>query len=244
MLKHVGRHNNREVYIVFRELPNNQEHMALVVYTDTLPTATLAVVQQALKSPAGQATNEFSEALSAAKLPDGSDALNVLHSNGWLKKVQTKQVIVVPNAKSQVRLDEINDIVNKLKVGGEGAQELANLDAQAGMYDPANKAVDVQQFASEQVEPAEQSSPAEILEAASNSPAEPSTIENNIPLHSGVLDNNTLAKNNIIQAEQMEAQIKSLTEEAARLKTEAYEMAPALKPKRKYVRKAKAKVDA
>ena len=31
MIKHVGRHNERKIIIVYREVPN-QTHMALVVY--------------------------------------------------------------------------------------------------------------------------------------------------------------------------------------------------------------------
>jgi len=44
---------------------------------------------------------------------------------------------MVPNAKSQVRLDELNEIIDKLDEGGQAAEKLANMDAQAGLYDPA-----------------------------------------------------------------------------------------------------------
>ena len=37
MLKHIGRHGDRKVAILFREVPN-EEHMCLVIYPDTLPT--------------------------------------------------------------------------------------------------------------------------------------------------------------------------------------------------------------
>jgi hypothetical protein len=37
MLKHIGRHGDRKVAIIFRELPG-EEHMCLVIYPETLPT--------------------------------------------------------------------------------------------------------------------------------------------------------------------------------------------------------------
>ena len=37
MIKHVGKHNDKKIAIVYREVPS-EAHMALVVYTDTLPT--------------------------------------------------------------------------------------------------------------------------------------------------------------------------------------------------------------
>jgi len=36
MIKHVGKHNQRKVAIVYKTVPN-EDHMALVVYTDNLP---------------------------------------------------------------------------------------------------------------------------------------------------------------------------------------------------------------
>ena len=59
---------------------------------------------------------------------------------GFIKKVQTNQIIMVPNAKSQVRLDELNEIIDKLALGGEAAEKMANIDAQAGLRDPAKSA--------------------------------------------------------------------------------------------------------
>jgi len=38
MIKHIGKHSDRKVAIIFREVPN-EEHMALVIYPDTLPVA-------------------------------------------------------------------------------------------------------------------------------------------------------------------------------------------------------------
>ena len=37
MLKHIGRHGDRKVAILFREVPG-EDHMCLVIYPETLPT--------------------------------------------------------------------------------------------------------------------------------------------------------------------------------------------------------------
>ena len=36
MLKHVGKHSNRSVVILFRKVPG-EDHMALVIYPDAIP---------------------------------------------------------------------------------------------------------------------------------------------------------------------------------------------------------------
>ena len=57
MLKHVGRHGDRKVAIVFREIPGD-EHMCLVIYPDVLPTHIHNSIMSVLESaPGQQATN-------------------------------------------------------------------------------------------------------------------------------------------------------------------------------------------
>ena len=43
---------------------------------------------------------------------------------------------MTPNAKSTARLDEINSILKKMKLGEEAIKELADMDAQQGLRDP------------------------------------------------------------------------------------------------------------
>ena len=218
MIKHIGRHGEQKLVVVFRQLQGHNEHMALVVKTETLPSTYHDELMMLIQSERGQGTNNLAEVLGDTNFSDGANILNTFHAKGWLKKVPSKQIIMTPtnNANSHVRLDEINEIVNKLELGGEGAKKLAELDAQKGLYDPANdeNIVDVTQFEKKDT---------------------PVT-------DTGVLDNKQIAQMSIDQANQMEAQIKTLTEEAARLKTEAYEMAPELKPKRKYAKRGTGKI--
>jgi len=211
MIKHVGRHNNKKVVIIFRQLQDMQSHMALVLYTDTIPANYHDGLMKVLESPVGQQAKDFADALHRSVFNDGRNMLQTLHSNGWLKKVQTSQVIVEASAKSHVRLDELNEIINKLDQGGEAAQRLKELDAQSGLYDPA-KAI---------------KEPTDVIADASV------VNETEVPIvEAGVLTNEVIAQNTLQQAEQMEAQIKTLEAEAKRLREEAYEMAPSLKPKR------------
>lgn len=216
MLKHVGKHNNRRVLIVFKELPEPQSHMALVVYTDTLPTPMHDMLIRVVESKAGQSANELADALHKNKFADGRNMLTALHKQGWLKKVQTKQVIVMANAKSQVRLDEINSIIRKLKTGGEGAKQLAELDANTGLYDPAKASniIDVTQFSAQAQQESE------------------------------ILTNEVIAKQTLTQAEKMETEANKLLAEVERLKKEAYTLDSSLKPKRSRAKVKRKKIAA
>ena len=89
--------------------------MALVVYSDSMPSLIHDAVMECVQSDVGQQAENLADALQRKSMPDGRIALTVLHQEGYIKKVQTNQVIMTPNAKSTVRLDELNDVVSKLK---------------------------------------------------------------------------------------------------------------------------------
>ena len=114
MLKHVGRHGDRKVVIMYRTVPD-EEHMCLVSYSEVLPRIYHDAVMQVLESPVGQQAKELAEALFRNLLPDGRNILTSLHREGLIKKVPTNQIIVTPDTKSNVRLDELNDILQTLQ---------------------------------------------------------------------------------------------------------------------------------
>ena len=60
MLKHIGRHGDRKVAIVFREIPN-EEHMCLVIYPDVLPTHIHNSVMSVLESAPGQQASNLAD---------------------------------------------------------------------------------------------------------------------------------------------------------------------------------------
>jgi hypothetical protein len=131
MIKHVGKHNQRKIIIVYKTVPD-ETHMALIAYSDSLPSMIHDEAMKVLESEIGQNAKELADALFRNTMADGNNCLTALHKGGWLKKVPTNQVIVTPTSRSTVRLDELNDILAKLEAGGEAAQRLADLDSNRG----------------------------------------------------------------------------------------------------------------
>jgi hypothetical protein len=137
-MKHIGRHGQRKVAIVYKTVPD-QDHMALVVYTETMNMHMHDAMMKVIESKEGQAENELADVLFRNLFTDGRKMLETLHREGMLKKVEAKQIIVTPNAKSSVNLGELNDILKEMATGKEAENRLANLDANAGLVDPTNK---------------------------------------------------------------------------------------------------------
>lgn len=212
MLKHVGRHGERKVVVAYNTVPG-EEHMALVIYSDRLPSMIHDEVMKVVESAAGQSAKSLADALYRHIMPDGNNTLGTLHKGGYLKKVQTSQVILTPNAKSSVRLDELNDILKKMESGEEAVKKMADLDAGRGMADPEKKAKQGRDLG-------------ESSRASVNTNT------------TGVLSDADLATANLDQAAKMEAQAKTLLAEAKRLKEEAKQFAPV---KAKNVRKSTTK---
>ena len=62
MIKHVGKHMDQKVAVIFREIPG-EEHMALVVYPDQLQQNIHDDVMNAIQSIKGQEAKHLGEAL-------------------------------------------------------------------------------------------------------------------------------------------------------------------------------------
>lgn len=215
MLKHVGRHGDRKVAIIFREIPG-EEHMCLVIYPDVLPTHIHDTVMKVLESPAGQQENTLANALHRNLLPDGRVILEALHREGMLKKISTNQVIVTPTATSSVKLDELNRLVKEMESGQDAAKRMAELDSNAGLVDPGVKRDQEREFKRRQLEEAQR------RQAAGQPPVS--------PVSSDVLDDKSLAANMVAQAKRMEQEAQGLISEAARMKKEAERMFPGVVP--------------
>jgi hypothetical protein len=222
MIKHVGRHGQDKVVVVFNTVPN-EDHMALVVYSDRLPLMLHDEVMRVLESKVGQQEKNLADALFRHVMPDGTNTLGALHSGGFMKKVQTSQVILQPNARTNVRLDEINNILKKMEGGEEAVRQLAEVEAGRGYAD--NKYLDQPRDMGEPNLPQQDTS----LRTSSDDMAS-----------SDVLSNADLAKSRLVQAENFRSQAHGLLEEAKRLESEA----KALTPKAKNVRKSATKEEA
>lgn len=212
MIKHVGRHGDRKVAIIFREIPG-EDHMCLVVYPETLPSSFETSIMKVIESPAGQAENILANALHRNLLPDGRVILEALHKEGMLKKIPTNQVIVTPTPSSSVKLDELNRLVKEMESGADAAKRMAELDKNSGLVNPNVKREAEREFKRKQLEQAQQmSARAQQVQA----PAD------------GALDDRTLAANMLAQAKHMETEARGLVAEAARLKKEAETMFPSV----------------
>ena len=212
MLKHIGRHGDRKVAIIFRELPG-EEHMCLVIYPETLPSHIHNTIMNILESAPGQQSPNLADVLHRNLLPDGRVILQALHNEGMLKKINTNQVIVTPTAQSNVKLDELNRIVKEMESGAEALKRMQELDANAGFVDPAVKRKAEKAFKEGRI------ADAEALVAPLVAPA------------TGALDDQSLAANMLAQAKKMEIDAKGLVAEAARMKKEAQKMFPAVNMK-------------
>ena len=218
MIKHVGKHNQRQVAIVYRKVPGD-EHMALVIYPDTLPAMIHDEAMKCLESAIGQQAKELADALFRTTMADGENCLGSLHKKGYLKKVPCNQVIVTASKNSTCRLDQLNSLIDKIDAGGEAAEELANIDRNRGIRG-ANPNV---REGREVGQPKSlKTSSADISGETAATPA---------------LTDADLAGINLTQAQSLETQAKTLLAEAARLKQEAKSLTPA---KAKNVTKPKA----
>jgi hypothetical protein len=135
MIKHIGRHGDKKVVIVYKTVPD-QDHMCLVCYSDLMPRTYHDATMKVLESAVGQESAELADALHRNLLPDGRNILITLHKEGLIKKVPTNQVIVTPDTRNSVRLDELNKILKEMSQGAEAIKRMAEIDAQAGLRDP------------------------------------------------------------------------------------------------------------
>jgi len=216
MIKHVGKHNQKRVAIVYRTVPD-EDHMALVAYADSMPSMVHDEVMKVIESAIGQNAKELADALFRTTLADGTNCLTTLHKGGWLKKVPCNQVIVTPTAKSTCRLDELNNLLKKIEEGGDAAAALADLDANRGMKGVLQEGRELGQ------------------------PASDPTRTTADSVSGDVLTDDVLSQQRLDQATKMEAEAKSLLAEAKRLKQEATQLS---QPKAKNVGKTSKKAAA
>jgi len=201
MIKHIGKHGDRRVAIVFREVPG-EDHMCLVVYPDVLPVAMHDAMMKVIESEPGQAAENLGDALFRSLFNDGRPMLQTLHAEGMIKKVQTKQVTVTPTATSHVNLEEMNGIIRKMKLGEDAIREMADLDANRGMTGRVRQKDDFGR---------EVGAPNEFVRGASVAGSDAARA----------LDDMAIAQDLQTQAQRMAAEARSLLAESERLMKEA-----------------------
>jgi len=208
-LKHIGKHGDRKVVVIFRQIPGD-DHMCLCIYPDLLASHWHDTIMRVLESPVGQAAEEFADALNRNLLPDGRNILGALHAERMMKRVNTEQVLMTPTMNSNVKLVELNKILNEMKKGEDAVRKMAEIDGARGLVDPKQKRAAEAQYKAERQAP----------KAQSGYTAAPTD---------GALDDKSLAANMLTQAVRMHNEATSMINEAARMKKEAERMFPGVK---------------
>ena len=208
-MRHVGKHGDRKVAVVFREVPG-EPHMALVVYTEILNRSIHDPLIQCIESDIGQNSEDLALALNRSYTTDGQIILQKLHAEGMLKKVQTELIVMTPQPGTQIKLNELNKILDQMKMGEDAVKKLAEMDQQMGMQDPMAVARRMR---------------------GDKDAYNPETMPNKAPAglqaSGDALGDTALASNLRQQAERMSAEAKGLLAEADRLLKEAASLDPA-----------------
>jgi len=210
MLKHIGKHNDRKVVVLFHTVPG-EDHMCLVVYSDLLPRLIHDELMKAIESAPGQQAANLSDALFRISMSDGRNPLEVLHKEGFMKKVQTSQVLMTPTPASTIRLDELNKILAEMATGEDAVKRMTDLDSSAGLQTKKRDNTPPKR-GREVGEPVKPAAYAPQLQASDN----------------GVLTDEAIASQQLVQATRMKNEAKALLAEAARLEGEAAQLAPSV----------------
>jgi hypothetical protein len=187
--------------------------MALVVYTEVLGQNIHDPLMACIESDIGQNSEDLALALNRTHAKDGSIILQKLHGEGMLKKVRTELIVMTPQPNVNIKLDELNKILDEMKQGEEAVRKLAEMDASMGLQDPLQVA---KRLRGDQ-RPAPAGSDA-ALNAA--------------------LDDTGIAANLRQQAERMDREAKGLLAEAQRLMKEANTLDPVKAKTEKVVKAA------
>lgn len=221
-LRHVGKHGDRKVAIIFREVPG-EPHMALVTYTELLNQNVHDPMMACIEGEIGQNSEHLADALNRSFTKDGRQILQVLHMEGLLKKVQTEQIVMTPQPNTKIKLNELNKILDEMQAGEAAVKRLAEMDASLGMQDPRDVA---RRMRGDQ-------------KAATTKAVPPKGVQSS----GDALGDAALANNLRQQAAKMSSEAKGLLAEAARLEKEAASLDP-VKAEAPKAKKSKKKVEA
>ena len=202
-IKHVGKNGDRKVLVLYRQVPG-EDHMCLVVFPEVLNASWQDTIQKVVESDIGQQAEELADALHRSLLPDGRAILQTLHQERMIKKLRTADIIMTPRQGANIRLDELNKMLNEMKLGSAAIKKMAQNDASRGMVAP-----DVKRAAEAEYKAGQQAPQAPLMAPAG-----------------GALSDRDIAANMVYQAKQMELNAKQMIAEAARMKKEAANMDP------------------
>jgi hypothetical protein len=235
MIKHLGKHGDRKVAIMFREVPE-EEHMCLVVYPQNMNMQLSNDFMKALESVEAQQAESLGDAMHSKMFSDGTAILQRCHKEGWIKKVRTNDIVVTPTATSNVRLDELNNILNEMKQGEEAIKRMAQLDADGGYTGKVRPRdeygrevggpVNIAPGSLNSTSNKQLNETAGATNPASAAMTQPSfaTQQAMAAPQTGALTDDVIANNMKSQAERMAAEAQSMLAESQRMQAEANAM--------------------
>lgn len=207
-LRHVGKHGDRKVAVIWREVPG-EPHMCLVSYTELLNAHIHDPLVSCIESDIGQNSKDLADALNRTHTRDGKNILQVLHVEGMLKKVNTEQIVMTPAPNVRIKLNELNKILDEMEQGESATRKMAEMDKSLGMTGNADV---VRKMRGNQLN--EQNKARQNRQAALSAPT------------SNTLNDSDLASNLQQQAQKMITEAKGLLAEADRLQKQASDMIP------------------
>jgi len=177
--------------------------MALLVYSDLLPRLIHDSLMSALESLPGQQAPQLADALFRVLMPDGRNILEVIHKEGFMKKVATGQILMTPTPSTTIRLDELNNLLAEIAKGEDAVKALAAKDNASGMQ--TKKRDNTPKRGRDVGEPVKTEAFVPPMQAGPNE----------------ALTDEAIANGQLVQATRMKNEAKSLLAEAARLEAEA-----------------------
>jgi len=110
-VKHVGKSSNgQKIVVLYRTVPD-EDHNCLVTETGRLPPNYHDRLMELVESEEGQQSLELADLLSRRFFADGENVLGTLHKKGFIKKVSTSSIMLTPNSKTSVPLNEVNALL-------------------------------------------------------------------------------------------------------------------------------------
>ena len=119
--KHIGEladESKAKVVIVYRTVPDEPNN-CLVVGTKFLPDMYHNALMRAVESDGAQQAMELGEFLGRQTFPDGTNMLALLHSDNYIKKFATKDIIVTfgNTPDGRIALNKLNEqIARDMKI--------------------------------------------------------------------------------------------------------------------------------
>lgn len=136
-IKHVGQVDatGKKCVVVFRQIPGDPES-CLVVETEKLPQLYHDDLINAVEGESAQEDIDFFKYAARSIFHDGRTMLEAMHLSGWLKKLPTNEVTMLPTREIKIRLSDLNQQLGQLN--NEGRTTSGDINGSTQVEEPAN----------------------------------------------------------------------------------------------------------